>query len=174
MMEVLRWRAHLHPVLAAAMILLLAVWLIIIYNRQRSSRSLKQTVLLLVPKVLIVLLLVLAYFDPVRSVIQRPKKDKKIMVMVDASSSMDCRDEPGASRAERADKLARNLNETLRSYIDSETLHFDMDVYESSDAAQAARQVRGTDLGGQMSCRGRQQCEQLGLYGRGPAHGRRR
>ncbi len=130
MMEVLRWRTHLHPVLAAAMILILAAWLIFIYKRQRSNRSLKQTVSLLLPKVLIVLLLVLAYFDPVRSVIQRPKKDKKIMVLVDASSSMDCQDEPGFSRAQRADKLARHLQETLRSYIDSQTLHFDVELIE--------------------------------------------
>ena len=147
MMEVLRWRTHLHPVLAAAMILVLAAWLIFIYKRQRRNRSLRQTVLLLLPKVLIVLLLVLAYFDPVRSVIQRPKKDKKIMVLVDASSSMDCEDEPGASRAVRAEKLARNLSETLRSYIDAENLHFDMDVYASSDAARSSQQIRGTDLG---------------------------
>ncbi len=144
-MEVLRWRTHLHPVLAAAMILVLAAWLIFIYRRQVRSRSLKQTVLLLLPKVLIVLLLVLAYFDPVRSVIQRPKKDKKIMVLVDASSSMDCRDEPGATRAQRADKLASNLEQTLRSYIDSQTLHFDMDVYDKPVPAEAG--VRGTDLG---------------------------
>ncbi|UCC99162.1 MAG: hypothetical protein JSW66_04605, partial [Phycisphaerales bacterium] len=63
------------------------------------------------------------------------------------SSSMDCRDEPGASRAERAEKLARNLNETLRSYIDSEMLHFDMDVYEPGNAAPTTPQIRGTDLG---------------------------
>ena len=147
MMEVLRWRTHLHPVLAAAMILVLAAWLIFIYKRQIRSRSLKQTVLLLLPKVLIVLLLVLAYFDPVRSVIQRPKKDKKIMVLVDASSSMDCQDEPAATRAARADKLARNLSETLRSYIDAETLHFDMDVYPASDTTRSSQPIRGTDLG---------------------------
>ena len=89
-MEVLRWRAHLHPVLAAAMVLILAAWLIFLFKRQRVSRSLRQTAILLLPKVLIVLLLILAYFDPVRSVIQKPKKDKKIMVLVDSSSSMDC------------------------------------------------------------------------------------
>jgi len=145
MMEVLRWRTHLHPVLAAALILVLAAWLIFIYRRQIRSRSLRQTVLLLLPKVLIVLLLVLAYFDPVRSVVQRPKKDKKIMVLVDASSSMDCRDEPGASRAERAEKLARNLDETLQSYIDSRVLHFDTDVYDKPVPPAAG--IRGTDLG---------------------------
>jgi len=146
-MEVLRWRTHLHPVLAAAMILILVVWLIILYKRQSRSYSLRQTVLLLLPKVLIVLLIVLAYFDPVRSVIQKPKKDKKIMVLLDASSSMDCRDEPGAGRFERADKLAANLSDELRSFVDFETLHFDMDVYDSGQKQPAAEQVRGTDLG---------------------------
>ncbi len=146
-MDVLRWRTHLHPVLAAAMILILAIWLIFLYKRQSRSYSPKQTALLLFPKVLIVLLIILAYFDPVRSVIQRPKKDKKIMLLVDTSSSMDCRDEPGASRAERAAGLARNLAEELRSFIDFETLYFDTDVHDAGQGQQAAEQIRGTDLG---------------------------
>ncbi|MHC4351377.1 MAG: glutamine amidotransferase [Planctomycetota bacterium] len=145
-MEVLRWRGHLHPVLAAAMVLILAAWLIILFKRQRASRSLRQTVLLLLPKVLIVLLLVLAYFDPVRTVIQKPKKDKKIMVLVDSSSSMDCEDEPGVSRAARGDGLSRRLTEQLSSLIDIETSHFDMDVHGPGDAAPATDQVRGTNL----------------------------
>lgn len=142
-MEVLRWRTHLHPVLAAAMILLLALWLIVLYRRQRTNRTLKQTLLLLTPKILIVLLLILAYFDPVRSVIQRPKRDKKILVLVDSSSSMDCEDEPGKSRAQRADGLSRNLNQKLRSVIDVETLYFDDNVRSAKDNTP----IRGTDLG---------------------------
>ena len=142
-MEVLRWRTHLHPVLAAAMILILAVWLIVLYRRQRTNRTLQQTILLLTPKVLIVLLLVLAYFDPVRSVIQRPKRDKKILVLVDSSSSMDCEDEPGASRTERAGRLSGDLSRKLGSLIDFETLYFDHDVRSDKDTAP----VRRTDLG---------------------------
>ncbi|MFC1636321.1 hypothetical protein ACFL5Z_15940 [Planctomycetota bacterium] len=142
-MEVLRWQTHLHPVFAAAMILLLAVWLIILYRRQRTNRTLKQTLLLLTPKILIVLLLILAYFDPIRSVIQRPKRDKKILVLVDSSSSMECEDEPGKSRAQRADGLSRNLSQKLRSVIDFETLYFDDDVRSAKDTAQ----IRATDLG---------------------------
>jgi uncharacterized membrane protein len=146
-MEVLRWRTHLHPVFAAAMILILAAWLIFLYKRQIRSYSLKQTVVLLFPKVLIVLLIILAYFDPVRSVIQRPNKDKKIMVLVDTSSSMDCRDEPGASRAERAAGLVRNLTDELGSFVDFQTLYFDTDVHKAGPAQQAADQIRDTDLG---------------------------
>ncbi len=143
MMEVLRWRTHLHPVLAAAMILLLVAWLIVLFRRQRTNRTLRQTLLLLTPKVLIVLLLILAYFDPVRSVVQRPKKDKKILVLVDSSSSMDCRDEPGKSREERAERLSRNLTDDLHSLVNFETLYFDDDVRDTKDTAQE----RNTDLG---------------------------
>jgi len=146
-MEMLRWRTHLHPILAAAMILILAGWLIILYKRQRRSYSLKQTVLLSLPKVLIVLLIIMAYFDPVRSVIQKPGKDKKIMLLVDTSSSMDCEDEPGTSRAERADTLSKKLTEELHSLIDIETLHFDMDVHRPEETQQATEEIRGTDLG---------------------------
>ncbi|MBL7185650.1 MAG: hypothetical protein ISS70_04940 [Phycisphaerae bacterium] len=145
-MEVLRWRTHLHPVLAAAMILILVAWLIILFKRQMTNRSLKQTVLLLLPKVLIVLLLILAYFDPVRSVIQKPKKDKKIMVLVDSSSSMDCEDEPGVSRADRASRLSNDLSDKLGSFIDLEIVDFDMDVHGAGDTQQTAEQIRGTNL----------------------------
>jgi uncharacterized membrane protein len=146
-MEVLRWRTHLHPIFAAAVILILAAWLIFLYKRQSRSYSLRQTVLLLFPKVLIVLLLILAYFDPVRSVIQRPKKDKKIMVLVDTSSSMDCQDKPGVSRAQRAAKLVRNLRDELGSFVDFQTLDFDTDVYKAGSKQPSAKQIRGTDLG---------------------------
>ena len=146
-MEVLRWRTHLHPILAAAMILVLVVWLIVLFRRQRRSRSLRQTVLLLFPKVLIVLLIILAYFDPVRSVVQRPNRDKKIMVLLDTSSSMDCRDEPEISRAERAEELAQDLAKKLRSLIDFENLDFDVEVHSAEDTKQDAAQIRDTDLG---------------------------
>jgi len=146
-MEVLRWQSHLHPVLAAAMILILAVWLIVLFQRQRRSRSLKQTVLLIFPKVLIVLLIILAYFDPVRSVVQRPNRDRKIMVLVDTSSSMDCMDESQISRVERAEGLTRNLAEELRSFVDFENLDFEVEVHSTKDAKQATEQIRGTDLG---------------------------
>ena len=99
--------------------------------------------LLLTPKILIVLLLILAYFDPVRSVIQRPKRDKKILVLVDSSSSMDCEDEPEKSRAQRAEELSRNLDRKLRSVIDFETLYFDENVRSAKDNAP----IRATDLG---------------------------
>jgi len=144
-MEVLRWRTHLHPVLAAAMILILAAWLIILFKRQRTNRSLKQTVLLLLPKVLIVLLLILAYFDPVRSVIQKPKKDKKIMVLVDSSSSMDCKDEPAVSRGDRASRLSADLADKLGSLIDLEIVNFDMDVHGAGDTQQSAERISRKD-----------------------------
>jgi uncharacterized membrane protein len=146
-MEVLRWRTHLNPVLAAALILILAVWLIILFQRQRTSRSLRQTILLLLPKVLIVLLVILAYFDPVRSVIQRPGKDKKIMVLLDTSSSMDCKDELGISRAERAGQMSEKLAEKLGPLTNVEVLHFDMDVHDGKETGPGAGQIRGTDLG---------------------------
>lgn len=141
-MEVLRWQNHLHPVLAAALILLLTAWLIVLYRRQRTNRSLEQTLLLLTPKILIVLLLVLAYFDPIRSVIQRPKRDKKILVLVDSSSSMDCEDEAKMSRVERAEQLSKDLNRKLRSVIDIETFYFDDDVHGTKNNDQ----IRSTDL----------------------------
>jgi len=129
------------------MILILIVWLIVLFRRQRRSRSLRQTVLLLFPKVLIVLLIIFAYFDPVRSVVQRPNRDKKIMILLDTSSSMDCRDESEISRAERAEGLAQDLAGKLRSFIDFENLDFDVEVHSTKDAKQAEEQIRGTDLG---------------------------
>ncbi|MFB0525615.1 MAG: hypothetical protein ACETVZ_08725, partial [Phycisphaerae bacterium] len=104
-MGILRWQTHLNPILAAVLSLGLMVWLIILYRRLRSQHPTKQAVLLLVPKVLIVLLVVLAYFDPVWSVIQRPGENKKFLVLVDRSSSMGVEDKAETSRAKRADDL---------------------------------------------------------------------
>ena len=69
------------------------------------------------------------------------------MVLLDTSSSMDCRDESGISRVERANGLARNLAEKLRSFIDLENLDFDAEVHSTKDSKQTEEQIRGTDLG---------------------------
>ncbi len=55
-MVILRWQAHLNPVIGAGLILGLGVWLIILYRRQRRHSSAKEAAVLVVPKILIVLL----------------------------------------------------------------------------------------------------------------------
>ncbi len=147
-MGILRWQTHLNPVLGAGLILGLMVWLIILYRRQRRRHTTKEAVILLVPKVLIVLLVILAYFDPVWSVMQRPSENKKFLVLVDRSSSMELEDEPERSRDKRADELLGKLTQRLRSsYIDFDTLEFDREVHEPEKNKQLATGIRETDLG---------------------------
>ena len=146
-MGILRWQAHLNPVLGAGLILGLGVWLIILYRRQRRQYSAKEAAVLVVPKILIVLLLILAYFDPVWSVMQRPEENQKVLALVDTSSSMEVEDKVEGSRVKRAGGLLENLTQKLRSsYIDFDTLEFDSEVRTSASSVEPG-QVRETDLG---------------------------
>jgi len=146
-MGILRWQTHLNPVLSAGLILGLGVWLIILYRRQRRQYSAKEAMVLVVPKILIVLLLILAYFDPVWSVMQRPDENQKVLALVDTSSSMEVEDKVEGSRGKRADGLLEELKQELRSsFIDFDTLAFDSEVRTSASSVEPG-QVRETDLG---------------------------
>ena len=152
-MGILRWQTHLNPILSAGLILGLGVWLIILYRRQRRQYSAKEAMVLVVPKILIVLLLILAYFDPVWSVMKRPDENQKVLALVDTSSSMEVEDKAEVSRGKRADGLLGKLTQKLRSsYIDFETLEFDSEVHGLSERSreedkQLAGDIRETDLG---------------------------
>ncbi|HUU17919.1 MAG TPA: hypothetical protein VMW72_12265 [Sedimentisphaerales bacterium] len=146
-MGILRWQTHLNPVLSAGLILGLGVWLIILYRRQRRQYSAKEVMVLVVPKILIVLLLILAYFDPVWKVMQRPDENQKVLALVDTSSSMEVEDKVEGSRGKRADGLLEELTQELRSsFIDFDTLEFDSEVRTSASSVEQG-QVRETDLG---------------------------
>jgi hypothetical protein len=146
-MGILRWQTHLNPVLSAGLILGLGVWLIVLYRRQRRQYSAKEAMVLVVPKILIVLLLILAYFDPVWTVMQRPDENKKVLALVDTSSSMEVEDKAEGSRGKRAGDLLEKLTQELRSsYIDFDTLEFDSEVRTSASSVEPG-QVRETDLG---------------------------
>jgi hypothetical protein len=152
-MGVLRWQTHLNPVLVAGLILGLGIWLIVLYRRQRRQYSAKETMVLVIPKILIVLLLILAYFDPMWNVMQRPDENKKVLALVDTSSSMEVEDRAEGSRGKRADDMLENLKQKMRSsYIDFESMEFDSDVYEQSQRSrkkdkQLSENIRETDLG---------------------------
>ena len=146
-MGILRWQTHLNPVVGAGLILGLAVWLIFLYRRQRRQYSAKEVAVLVTPKILIVLLLILAYFDPVWSVMQRPDENKKVLALVDTSSSMEVEDKAEGSRGERVDAMLEKLRQKLRSsYIDFDVLEFDSEVRTSASSVEPG-QVRETDLG---------------------------
>ncbi len=145
-MGILRWQAHLNPVLGAGLILGLGVWLIILYRRQRRQYSAKEAAVLVVPKILIVLLLILAYFDPVWTVMQRPDENQKVLALVDTSSSMEVADKAEGSRGKRAYTMLEKLTQKLRSsYIDFDMLEFDSQVRKKEK--QIAEDIRETDLG---------------------------
>ena len=100
--------------------------------------------MLVTPKILIVLLLILAYFDPVWSVMQRPDENKKVLALVDTSSSMEVEDKAEGSRGKRAEGMLAKLTEKLRSsYIDFDVLGFDSQVHKKEK--QVAEEVRETE-----------------------------
>jgi len=163
-MGILRWQAHLNPVLGAGLILGLGVLLIFLYRRQRRQYSAKEAMVLVVPKILIVLLLILAYYDPVWNVMQRPDENQKVLALVDTSSSMEVEDKAEGSRCKRADAMLEELTQKLRSsYIDFDALGFDSEVRELPERPhrfasqkrssggkkdkQLAEDIRETDLG---------------------------
>jgi len=146
-MNVIRWRAHIDPVLGAGLILILLVWMVVLYRRQRTRHSPSQVMLLLIPKGMVVILLILAYFDPVWSVIKPPDQNKKIVALIDTSSSMDVDDAPEGSRVERAYELLERLKKKLRAWVDFETLEFDIELYAPQKHARPDQSVRPTDLG---------------------------
>jgi uncharacterized membrane protein len=100
-----------------------------------------------------VLLLILAYFDPMWNVMQRPDENKKVLALVDTSSSMEVEDRSEGSRGKRAEGMLENLKQKMRSsYIDFESMEFDSEVYEQPNRSrkqdkQLAENIRETDLG---------------------------
>ena len=146
-MNTLYWRAHLNPVLTAVLILVLTAWLIILFRRQRAIHSTGRVILLLAPKALIVLLLIVAYFDPVWTVFKPPDENKKIIVLIDTSSSMDVKDSQEGSRLKRSRNMLARLKGRMRSWADIETLEFDLKVHNPEKDNQTEQQVRPTDLG---------------------------
>jgi len=145
-MNILRWRIHLHPVLAAGLILGMAIWLVVIYRRCRCGYSLRETLMLIAPKALIVLLMIVAYFDPVWTVVRNPGKDRKVTVLLDTSTSMDVDDASEDSRVERAESLVETLRSELGGVTGIEILEFDESLRDPQKDKRPAP-IRGTNLG---------------------------
>jgi uncharacterized membrane protein len=144
-MNFLSWHPHLAPLVTGLVFLALLGWLWFLYGRYRAHHLARTTWFLLTPKAIVAALLFLALLDPAWRA-SRPRSDgDKVLVLVDASSSMDVRDSTEGTRAARAQDLLDRLESRLGALVNFDVQAFDTDVHEVD--APKAKGVRGTDLG---------------------------
>jgi uncharacterized membrane protein len=141
-----QWRPHLPAVWAGVVLLGLGVWLYVLHRRLLRRLPARKAQWLLVPKLAAVMLLVLALFDPVSAIQKSESARGKLLVVVDASSSMEVVDDYQRSRAARARQLVEQWKGALPSGLMLDQLEFDTSVHKPG--APVGDAVRGTDLGG--------------------------
>jgi uncharacterized membrane protein len=88
----------------------------------------------------------LAYFDPVWKVVQKPDTLQKVAVLLDVSSSMAVADSDEGTRAERAEAVLDELRSNLGDRLRLDAYEFDREVREPSGQPVDGA-IRETDLG---------------------------
>ena len=144
-LALLQWRPHLPTLWCGVVLLGGTLWLLILYRRLLRRWPPRRARWLLLPKLLLLLLLLLALFDPVSAIQQTEHAKGKLLVLVDASSSMDVADDYHQARIVRARKLVEQWQGTVPRGLKLDALDFDTSIHSS--AAPAGDALRGTDLG---------------------------
>jgi hypothetical protein len=144
-MSFLSWHPHVGPLVAGLVFLGLLGWFWLLYRRYRALHPPTTTWLLLAPKAVVAALLFLALLDPSWRGSRPRNEGDKVLLLVDASSSMDVPDSPEGTRAQRAERLRQYLEERLGSLVTWEVKAFDTDVHDAGSNREAG--MRGTDLG---------------------------
>ncbi len=134
---------HLSSLLMGLALLAILGWLWFLQRRYATHYPPRTTWLLVAPKIIVALLFFLALFDPSWRASRPRSQNDKMLVLVDASSSMDVKDSDQGTRAQRAEALAQTIDQRLRSLVKIEKQSFDMDL----PASQTGQEIRGTDLG---------------------------
>jgi len=143
-MTSLTWHPHLSSLLMGLALVAILGWLAFLHRRYAAHHSPRTTWILLGPKMLMALFLFLAIFDPTWRAARPRSQNEKILVLVDASSSMDVADSPQGTRAQRAAALSEIIDQRLRSLVNIEKQSFDTDLPASQTGKEG---IRGTDLG---------------------------
>ena len=142
-MTTLTWHPHLSSLLMGLTLVAILGWLWFLHRRYAAHHAPRTAWMLLAPKMLVALLFFLALFDPTWRATRPRSQNDKILVLVDASSSMDVPDSDKGTRAQRAEALSATIDQRLRSVVKIEKQTFDMDL----PASQTEGGIRGTDLG---------------------------
>jgi len=145
MIGTILWRPHLGTLANSLVILSIVAWLGVLYYRYRSRYTVRKSWFLTTPKILFALLLVIALLDPCWRVIRPGKNSLKVVVLSDASASMDVKDRQSGSRAERAERIASQFEDELGDWVDFKTCQFDVDMRDPENKSR--RDSRGTDIG---------------------------
>jgi uncharacterized membrane protein len=105
--------------------------------------------LLLAPKIIVALLLLVALFEPVWSHSQRDPTRRRLVTLLDVSSSMDVPDDGREPRGVRARKILEQIKDNLPGDILVAEVEFDTELHKSG--APGGRALpRGTDLAGSL------------------------
>jgi uncharacterized membrane protein len=99
----------------------------------------------MIPKIAFTLLLLVALLDPIWRVVRPSKNTMKVVMLSDASTSMEVADKESASRAERARRITEEFDDQLGDWVDFKIRHFDVDMRDPKKAA--GEEIRGTDIG---------------------------
>ncbi|MFC1601029.1 glutamine amidotransferase [Candidatus Sumerlaeota bacterium] len=145
MTGMLVWKPHLGTLANSLVILLVMGWLCLLWYRYRTRYTAQKSLLLLAPKLLCVLLVLLALMDPTWRDVKPSDDSQKVAVISDISTSMDVADDASGSRAERARKIAGEIEGELRGTASVENYRFDVDILAPGD--EPAEGTRDTDLG---------------------------
>lgn len=148
MIGAILWRPHLGTLANSFVVLAMVAWLCLVYYRHRSLHPAAKAWLLTAPKILLTLLLIIALLDPCWRVIRPSKNAQKIVMLTDASTSMDVKDHPDGSRAERAVGIAEKFENALGEWVDFKARKFDTDVHNPDD--KSGEEIRNTDIGRTM------------------------
>ena len=77
---------------------------------------------------------------------KQPSEKSTLLLLMDASSSMDVQDAPATTRAARAEQLLERLRESLGAFTEFETLYFDSRVRQAETDKRLTDDIRPTDL----------------------------
>ncbi len=155
----IQWHMNFSPVLSLVCISMIAGVLYLSWKQLHERLSHRKVLMIIVPRIIILFLIMMAFFDPTLITEKSSFLQKKFIILLDRSSSMDVKDKNSISRYQRGKKLLKTISEGLPSGIKTEFLEFDTQVWESGkifkdkalekeDMQNIKLGERGTDLAG--------------------------
>jgi uncharacterized membrane protein len=144
-MKSLDWNPAFGPVVTAIVVLAGGFYFAMLFPRLVARHGRGNAWMLLLPKMLIVGLVVTALLDPDFKFAGWNSKPAKVLILEDISSSMDLKDDPAASRKERAEDIIKQLESSAPPSIHFVLLPFDSSLHEEGYQPKGTDE-RGTDL----------------------------
>jgi hypothetical protein len=144
-MNALEWNPAFGPIVTAIIVLGSGLYFYFLFRHLVPRFGRKTSWLLLLPKMLVVGLLVLALLDPGLKLSSSSSTPAKVVILQDISSSMDLRDDGTSTRAERASRLIKQIEDAAPDSMQFKVLPFDTTVHAANYQPTPGTD-RGTDL----------------------------